>query len=113
MIEQVRREHALSLNAFNAVLARFGNWADADAMIGGSPKAGNQPWLWVDRDGTRYYLNADTKGDGVAAYLALLARHGPALTWSIVANNRGKMNKVAFGPDRVKISGFYLYRADV
>ena len=59
-----------------------------------------------------YKLSPDTKRNGVKLYLDLLEKYHGDLTWSVVANANGRMNKVAFGPDKVVLSGLYLYFVD-
>jgi hypothetical protein len=47
----------------------------------------------------------------VRQYLELLDRLGEkAVNWTLVENERGTKNKVAFGLDRAVIAGFYFYR---
>ena len=55
-------------------------------------------------------LNADTKRAAVADYLAAVAQHGPELAWPVVANARGRVNKVVYegGPSP---AGWYAYVA--
>jgi hypothetical protein len=48
--------------------------------------------------------------EGVDEYVRLLDEAGGKLAWSVVENEKGVENKVAFGPDRTVIPGFYLYR---
>ena len=71
-----------------------------------------QAFLWVEENGAKFRLNADTKREGVEIYLNLLKENYGSLNWSIVANLKGKINKVAFGEDKIKIRGFYLYLVD-
>jgi hypothetical protein len=56
-----------------------------------------------------YNLNADTKREGVKEYLDLL-NDNQNLEWSIVLNQKGNLNKVAFGEEDAIIEGFYLYK---
>lgn len=72
---------------------------------------GQRALLWVTDKNRTYRLNADTRRHGVREYLDLLHQHGQGLTWSVVANRRGAMNKVVFGPEQAPIRGFYMYLA--
>ncbi|NOT13388.1 MAG: hypothetical protein HOP23_16420 [Methylococcaceae bacterium] len=69
----------------------------------------SSPLYVVKHEDRVYKLSQDTKRPGVKLYLELLAKYPGNLVWSIVANANGRMNKVAFGPDKIVISGFYLY----
>jgi len=112
MMDQVRRADALTPDEFNARLVEFGRDARPGDTVGDAVKHGGKAWIWVRRLARHYHLNADSTGDGVAEYLGLWVRHGSSLQWTIVPNARGRMNKVAFGPEKREIPGFYLYRVD-
>ncbi|MDO9107152.1 MAG: hypothetical protein Q7U57_19595 [Methylovulum sp.] len=71
----------------------------------------NDP-LFIKEEDKVFKLNPDTKRQGVKEYLDLLAKNQGNLPWVIVANANGRMNKVAFGYDKVVIPGFYLYFVD-
>ncbi|MDP2904428.1 MAG: DEAD/DEAH box helicase [Methylovulum sp.] len=77
----------------------------------GSYKNNSAP-LFIKQEDSVYKLNQDTKRHGVKLYLDLLAKYQGKLPWVIVANENGRMNKVAFGYDKVIIPGFYLYFVD-
>ena len=67
-------------------------------------------WIFV-RDGEQtFYLNADTKREGVAKYLALVDTQGDALTWTVVLSRMGGMSAFAYGETRIQIPSFYLYK---
>ena len=110
-MERNTKESALKREQFHEELRDwFQNAAPGDEIAGGAahPRA---PWVWAKHLGNRYYLHADTSYEGVAGYLRLLDMHGEALRWSVIENERGNLNKAAFGPDQEVFSGFYLYRA--
>lgn len=109
MIERIRKAAAISVDALNTALAEFHEYAAPGETLAGPAEYGPTDWIWVKRLGNRYYLNADTTAEGVGVYLKLVTEHGPKLAWSVVANERGRMNKVAFGPARTVIPGFYFY----
>ena len=83
-----------------------------EKTIGDIGNFGQQAFLWVKSNGSKFRLNADTKREGVETYLNLLKENDNSLNWSIVANMKGKINKVAFGENKIKIRGFYLYWDD-
>ena len=111
-MEPVRRADAITVDEFNTRLVEFGRDAQPGDTVGDAKKYGGKAWIWVRRLARRYYLNADSTGDGVAEYLGLWVQHGSDLQWTIVPNERGKMNKVSFGPEKREIAGFYFYRED-
>src|ERR1700724_2682974 len=45
----------------------------------------------------------------VERYLDIVEREGDDLMWKIVLSQRGTRSAVAFGPDRCRPPGFYLY----
>ena len=83
-----------------------------EETIGDVGNFGQQAFLWVEDNDSKFRLNADTKREGVEEYLDLLKENNNLLTWSVVANLKGKINKVAFGENKIKIRGFYLYLDD-
>lgn len=76
----------------------------------GNSKYGGTPWLWVvSQTGELCHLNADTKDFGVKQYIALFDAMGEKLEWVPVLSAKGSLRKLAFGPNKVVIPGFYLY----
>ena len=80
-----------------------------DSTIGDFENYGQQALLWVKDKSKKYKLNADTKRDAVKIYLNMLDQSGGFLKWTIAPNAKGRMNKVVFGDEKTKISGFYMY----
>jgi len=108
MIDKNTSAEALSRREFDSELREWLGYSDSP-FIGDAERFGGRAWLWVRQLGWRYYLNADTTREGVAEYVRLLDKAGK-LSWSVVPNEKGVENKVAFGPDQIVIPGFYLYR---
>jgi len=54
-------------------------------------------------------LNSDTKRDAVEAYVDYAARHGLSEPWPVVANQRGRRNKVTYRADGAVPRGWYCY----
>jgi hypothetical protein len=61
--------------------------------------------------GRRAHLNADTTRAAVQAYLHHVQAHGPEATWNVVANQRGRINKLLYGPPDDRAPGWYCYLA--
>jgi len=80
-----------------------------EKTVGDVGDFGQQAFLWVEENELKYRLNADTKREGVKGYLDLLDKNNGSIKWTVVANLKGKMNKIAFGDNEIKIRGFYLY----
>lgn len=71
---------------------------------------GRSAWVHVrDGAGDLFCLHADVRRSSVSKYLDLVDRHGDALAWTVVPNQRGNENAVAYGPDAVRVTPFYLY----
>lgn len=66
---------------------------------------GGQPILWIKTELGLFYLNADTKMEGVLEFVS-----NESNDWHIIPNNRGKLNKVTNHPKRIAINGLYLYK---
>jgi hypothetical protein len=67
-----------------------------------------KPWVRVTIGDVPCHLNADSNRVGVESFLSTVAQEGGA-TFSVVANARGNVNKVAFGKDKKILPYFYLY----
>lgn len=111
-MQPVSRSEALSRSAFHARLRDWYEEAFDGDTVGDSASYGGRAWVWVRHQGSLYALNADTTYEGVSEYVDLLDAYGDGLAWAVVPNARGKPNKLAFGPERRVLAGFYLYRAD-
>jgi hypothetical protein len=110
-VERNTKESALKREEFHERLRAWQAHADVGDEVAGGQAHARAPWVWVKHLGNRYYLHADASYEGVTEYLALVERHGESMRWSVLENERGNLNKAAFGPDQDVIPGFYLYRA--
>ncbi len=98
---------------FAQVLRDWFDHPDRETVMGRPGSYGGKPLLAVDVDGRRFHLNADTREAGVREYLrAVAAVGGPDLPWQVIANNAGKVNKVAVGHPPRPLRYFYLYADD-
>jgi hypothetical protein len=90
---------------------RLREWVENtnEARVGDPDDDNRQPCAYVSDGGNVFRLHSDTQRDGVKEYLALVSKHGDDLEWSIVQNRDGKMNKLAYGPTKKRLSYFYLY----
>jgi hypothetical protein len=97
---------------FAAVLEEWLNNADREATVGQPSTFAGKPLVWVELDGQRFHLNGDTQDKGVREYLGLVRQHGSELPWHVIANTRGRINKIAFGDPPTALDYFYLYAKD-
>lgn len=107
-MRRVAKDQPIARAAFEHALAEWAARAKSFDTIGDTSSRGQTPWVYVRSDGNLYYLNADSTKPAVDEYLRLLAAD-PQLSWTIVANRNGRLNKVAFGRDRTVIPGLYFY----
>jgi hypothetical protein len=83
-----------------------------DPTVGDVGSFGGKAWVHVTISGVACHLNADTGRPGVHRYLDLVREHVDGLPWFVIANARGNVNRVALGPDKEKVTKFYLYTDD-
>lgn len=102
-----RNTQVTSKSALADVLREW--MATGEATIGDIGRFGGTPWVKVTLTGGDVVLNADTKRAAVKAYLDDVAQHGAETPWPVVANSRGRVNKVAFRADGVVTPGWYAY----
>lgn len=69
---------------------------------------GGRAWLRVDVAGKEVVLNADTKRAAVEGFLRASAQD-PERAWRVVANARGRVNKVLPNPEGEPLPGWYAY----
>lgn len=80
-----------------------------EQTIGEVENFGGKAWIRLVGDVPPCHLNVDTHRSGVERFLRLVDEHGADLEWHVVGNNRGQVNRIAFGPRREKLPKFYLY----
>jgi hypothetical protein len=78
--------------------------------IGPVGKYGGRAWISMDLGGNRMaVLNADTRRAAVQAYVNDVRARGADVPWSILPNQRGRWNKLAFRADGEELPGWYCY----
>jgi hypothetical protein len=107
-MERVKRADALAKREFHERLRRWIENTD-DHVI--KPDV-LPPTAWVHvRNGSDVFiLHADTPRDAVSRYLQLVSSYGDGIEWHITTGQRGNRTSALFGPDRVAVKSFYLYR---
>ena len=104
----MRKDEAVSRDEFYALLDRWLRLTSEQTIGDTGTVQGRTPWVWVLAGGCVCRLHADTKREGVALLLDLW-RSEPGLEWRVVANQRGRFNKLAFGEQGMVIPGLFLY----
>jgi hypothetical protein len=107
-MEKVSRSEAISKKEFNRRLKKWFTGTE-ETQIGSKTAYKKTPWVYVKDEADLYYLNADTKREGVAKYLSLCKKYGHDMKWFIVLNRNGKLNSIAYGTKDNRIKRFYLY----
>lgn len=107
-MDQVSRADAISKPAFHARLRAWLSGTD-ESIVGSPDVPGLSAWVYVHDGGNLYKLHADAKRAAVSEYLSLVDQLGDGLAWTIVPNERGNMNAVAYGPAKTRIVPFYFY----
>jgi hypothetical protein len=97
---------------FAALLEDWLEHDDRETTIGQPSSFGGKALVHVVFGDHRFHLNGDTRDHGVRDYLDLVRREGPEPRWHVVANQAGKVNKVAFGDPPAAVKYFYLYASD-
>jgi hypothetical protein len=82
-----------------------------DITIGQLGNFGGVAWVFLDfPDLPRTArLNGDTTREAVRDYLDDVARRGAEVSWAVVANRRGAINKVAYAENELDAPGWYCY----
>jgi hypothetical protein len=108
-VARVRLSEAISKPEFHRRLRAWFTETD-ETTIGPTDVDERTAWVHVRDGASCYKLHADAYREAVAAYLALVDRHGDGLAWEVVPNLRGRENAVGFGPDAVRPTPpLYLY----
>ena len=98
-----------SKEAFARLLESWLEHDERETVIGPPGTYGGKALIHVHLGAEHFHLNGDTRDEGVREYLDLVAQHGGQLPWHVVANQAGRVNKVAFGDAKAPIRYFYLY----
>jgi hypothetical protein len=98
----------LRVDSKSQLVAELRHWLDGSeaTTLGDVGTFGGRPWLYVKVDGYEIGLNADTTREAVDTFVRdpASAPEGP---WRVVANRRGRINKVIPGPS--PLPGWYAY----
>lgn len=103
----LRRDH---LSGKQQLLDALERWlAESSAVtVGDVGSFGGRPWVTVELGAYTVILNADTKRSAVHAFVRS-HRNASDQPWRVVANRRGRINKVMPGPSPEHLPGWYAY----
>lgn len=107
-IKKTAKEYAItSKEEFISILRAFSLFnKDKIGFSIANETIGVTPLLWIKLGSQSYYLNSDTKIEGVKLFLLNKEQN-----WSLIGNQRnGRINKVTNQPNKEDIPGFYLYK---
>ena len=76
--------------------------------VGDVGKFGGKAWLTVDIGEHEVVLNADTKRAAIEWFVQA-SRSAPERSWRVIANRRGRFNKVLPDPHGSPLPGWYAY----
>ncbi len=94
---------------FNRLLSDWLCVSDAKTIGDGGTFSRRATIVAEVESGHTIRLNSDTKRDAVEAYVDYAARHGISQPWPVVANQRGRRNKVTYRADGTAPRGWYCY----
>lgn len=83
----------------------------ANATVGDVGAFGGSPVITVRMRTDDFRLNRDTKREAVREFLDAAEAAGGAdkLSWRVIANTKGRVNKVTYRSDDEAPSGWYAY----
>jgi len=101
-------EKGSGLGSIAELVDELSHWLDhsENDRLGGYVAYGGTPWLFVDTRLGRMRLNADTRRDSITSFVSAARRLG-SLRMRVIANRRGRVNKVVF--DQCQEDGWYCY----
>lgn len=95
----------------NELIASLKNWVKTtnDPFIGDLENFnGNTAWIKFIKNDFEYYINADTKREGIIEFIK---NHDNGNAWKVIKNNRGNYKKVTNGINGKAIKYLYFYSA--
>ena len=105
-IKKNSRENPIkSKDDFYNVLKWWKKISKSDTISDLRGGSNNEPWIHVKIGEIQYYLNADTKRNGVIEFLNCKKNK-----WVTIKNENGVQNKIVNSLDESPISGFYFYK---
>ena len=97
-----------TVDSVGDLVALLTQWAGSSQAptIGDVRSFGGRALVTVNTPTSPFVLNADTKRAAVLEFLAVQDEH---VGFAVVANQRGRVNRVVFRPDGQRTPGWYAY----
>ena len=88
------------------------NWLETNELTIGNGESltGNTKWIFLNLNGSKYYINADTTREGI---LNFVKNHENNYPWMVIANNRNVYKKVSNDLNGKSIIGLYFYSVTI
>jgi hypothetical protein len=99
-------------NTKDQLIILLKNWLKTnETKIGnGENKTGNTKWIFLNLNGNDYYINADTKREGIVNFVKNNENNYP---WVVIANNRNVYKKGSNDENGNAIKGLYFYSVTI
>jgi len=102
--------HGLRVTSKRQLVDTLAKWLSRSSAssVGDVASFGGRPWLRIEVAGHEIGLNADTKRAAIETFVHDSAPD-PERPWRVVANTRGRVNKVLPNPTGNPLPGWYAY----
>ena len=99
-------------NTKDELIKLLENWLETNELTIGNGESltGNTKWIFLNLNGSKYYINADTTREGI---LNFVKNHENNYPWVVIANNRNVYKKVSNDLNGKAIKGLYFYSVTI
>ena len=99
-------------NTKDELIKLLENWLETNELTIGNGESltGNTKWIFLNLNGSKYYINADTTREGI---LNFVKNHENNYPWMVIANNRNVYKKVSNDLYGKAIKGLYFYSVTI
>ena len=99
-------------NTKDELIKLLENWLETNELTIGNGESltGNTKWIFLNLNGSKYYINADTTREGI---LNFVKNHENNYPWMVIANNRNVYKKVSNDLNGKSIKGLYFYSVTI
>ena len=99
-------------NTKDELIKLLENWLETNELTIGNGESltGNTKWIFLNLNGSKYYINADTTREGI---LNFVKNHENNYPWVVIANNRNVYKKVSNDLYGKAIKGLYFYSVTI
>lgn len=99
-------------NTKDELIKLLENWLETNELTIGNGESltGNTKWIFLNLNGNKYYINADTTREGI---LNFVKNHENNYPWLVIPNNRNVCKKVSNDLYGKAIKGLYFYSVTI